>query len=409
MSSCPEQVRMDLMGCHSRLDRESMNPWRVAVLLAAALISSAVWAQSAASFPGVGRAATDKEVKAWDIDVRPDFKGLPAGSGSVKKGQEVWESKCASCHGVFGESTQVFNPLVGGTTAQDVKSGRVARLLDPAYPSRSTMMKVANLSTLWDYINRAMPWTAPKSLTSEEVYAVTGYMLNLAGVVPDDYTLSDKNMRETQALLPNRKGLSTAHALWPGKGLPGQRAKPDVQGSVCMKDCLAEPKLASYLPDYARDAHGNLAEQQRMIGAQHGADTSRPETRAAGSSASPGAAAPALAVPAAMVVAVLAPAAPAAVSVKAPDVKTAAATDGRAAQVLLQKNSCTACHAQASKVLGPSWSDIASKHAGKADYLVTKIKSGGSGQWGPVPMPPQSLNEVEAKAIATWLASGAAR
>ena len=70
----------------------------------------------ASDFPGIGRAATPQEVAAWDIDVRPDFKGLPAGSGSVAKGQEVWEAKCASCHGVFGESNQVFNPLVGGTT-----------------------------------------------------------------------------------------------------------------------------------------------------------------------------------------------------------------------------------------------------------------------------------------------------
>ena len=67
-----------------------------------------------------------KEVAAWDIDVRPDFKGLPAGSGTVAKGQDVWEAKCASCHGVFGESNEVFTPLVGGTTAEDIKTGRVA-------------------------------------------------------------------------------------------------------------------------------------------------------------------------------------------------------------------------------------------------------------------------------------------
>src|SRR5512133_4101324 len=79
-------------------------------------------AQSAGSYPGVGRDATPKEVAAWDIDVRPDFKGLPAGSGSVAKGQEVWEGKCAQCHGVFGDANDVFNPLIGGTTAEDVKT-----------------------------------------------------------------------------------------------------------------------------------------------------------------------------------------------------------------------------------------------------------------------------------------------
>jgi cytochrome c len=73
-------------------------------------------------------------VAAWDIDVRPDFKGLPAGSGSVEKGQDIWEAKCASCHGVFGESNEVFSPLVGGTTKEDVKTGRVANLTRTDFP-----------------------------------------------------------------------------------------------------------------------------------------------------------------------------------------------------------------------------------------------------------------------------------
>ncbi|MGA8785942.1 MAG: c-type cytochrome, partial [Polaromonas sp.] len=99
----------------------------VAVMAAVGLAA----AQTGSSYPGVGRAATPKEVAAWDIDVRPDFKGLPAGSGTVAKGQDVWESKCASCHGVFGDSNEVFSPLIGGTTAEDVKTGRVAKLTDP--------------------------------------------------------------------------------------------------------------------------------------------------------------------------------------------------------------------------------------------------------------------------------------
>ena len=67
-------------------------------------------------------------------------------SGSVARGQEVWESKCASCHGIFGESNSVFSPLVGGTTKDDVKTGRVARLTDPAFPGRTTLMKLATVS-----------------------------------------------------------------------------------------------------------------------------------------------------------------------------------------------------------------------------------------------------------------------
>ena len=183
-----------------------MSRFRNAVLTAVLLALTGLAAAQSPKYPGVGRAATPKEVAKWDIDVRPDFKGLPAGSGSVAKGQDVWESKCAHCHGVFGESGEVFSPLIGGTTAEDVKTGRVANLNRADYPGRTTIMKVATVSTLWDYINRAMPWTNPKSLTTEEVYAVTAFLLNLANVVPDDYVLSDKNMAEVQNRMPNRNG-----------------------------------------------------------------------------------------------------------------------------------------------------------------------------------------------------------
>jgi S-disulfanyl-L-cysteine oxidoreductase SoxD len=231
---------------------------------------------AATNFPGIGRSAAPQEIAAWDIDVRPDFKGLPAGAGSVAKGQEVWEGKCASCHGVFGESNEVFSPLIGGTTAEDIKMGQVANLKRSDYPGRTTLMKASSLSTLWDYINRAMPWTQPKSLSVEEVYAVTAYMLNLGNVVPADFTLSDKNIRDVQKRLPNRNGMTTAHALWPGNELGGS-GKPDVSAKACMKDCAPEPKVHSILPPFARNAHGNLADQNRPVGAQRGADTLRPE------------------------------------------------------------------------------------------------------------------------------------
>lgn len=87
------------------------------VLVAVIAFAATGWAaaQAAEKYPGIGRAATPAEVKAWDIDVRPDFQGLPAGSGTVAKGQDVWEGKCAHCHGVFGESNEFFSPLIGGT------------------------------------------------------------------------------------------------------------------------------------------------------------------------------------------------------------------------------------------------------------------------------------------------------
>jgi cytochrome c551/c552 len=347
---------------------------RDAFLAVTALVCAGwVAAQTANPYTGIGRVATTKEVAAWDIDVRPDFKGLPAGAGSVTKGQEVWESKCASCHGIFGESNEVFMPLIGGTTAEDVKTGRVAKLLDPT-TSRTMLMKLATVSTLWDYINRAMPWNQPKSLTTEDVYAVTAFMLHLGGVIPDDFTLSDKNIAGVQARMPNRNGMTTQHAMWPGNEFNGTR-QPDVRNTACMKNCATEPRVASLLPDFARNAHGNLAEQNRGIGAQHGADTSRPEGQQG--------------------------VAPAATISIVPSVSSAF--------VLTQKNNCMGCHAADKKILGPSYAEIAKKYAGKAEYLVGKIKSGSSGVWGPIPMPAQTLTDADAKAIAAWLATGAGR
>jgi len=346
-----------------------------------------VLAQSPSKYPGIGRDATPKEVAAWDIDVRPDFMGLPAGSGSVAMGQDVWETKCASCHGIFGESGEVFNPIVGGTTAKDIETGRVARLNDAAYPGRTTLMKVSTLSSLWDYISRAMPWTQPKSLSTEEVYAVTAFILNLGGIVPDGFVLSDKNIRDVQQRMPNRNGMSTNHALWPGKEF-GNPARPDTRNVACMSNCITEAKVSSFLPDFARNAHGNLAEQNRKVGPQHGVDTTLPEGRS--SSPSQVALNGALSQP------------------KLASEGTGI-SDSKVVQALLQKYSCNACHGMDKKLVGPSFHDIAKKHAGQVDYLAGKIKSGGQGVWGPVPMPAQALTVPEAKTLASWISSGAGK
>ena len=360
-----------------------MSSFRKVILTTAWLAMAGVALAQSDKYPGLGRVATPQEVAKWDIDVRPDFKGLPAGAGSVAKGQDVWEGKCAHCHGIFGESNEVFSPLVGGTTADDIKSGRVANLTRADFPGRTTLMKVATVSTLWDYINRAMPWTNPKSLSTEEVYAVTAFLLNLGGIVSDDFTLSDKNIAEVQKRMPNRNGMTTAHALWPGKEFGGT-AKADTANTICMKDCIPEPKLASILPTFARNAHGNLAEQNRMVGQQHGADTTRPEGKASAS----------------------APAAQAPAPAPAPKADN---TESKAAIALLGKYSCTACHGVDKKVVGPGFNEVAKKHAGKTDYLAAKIKAGGAGVWGPVPMPPQTLPEADARAIAAWIAKGASK
>lgn len=230
------------------------------------LALSAASAIAQGAFPGIGRPATPSEILAWDIDVRADFTGLPKGSGSAKQGTLIWDAKCASCHGTFGESNAVSLPIVGGTTAKDVESGRVSALQVPD-EALTTLMKLASVSTLWDYINRAMPWEAPKSLTADEVYALSAYILHLGNVVPEDLILSDANIAAVQKRLPNRNGLTRSHGLWDINGTP------DVRNAACMNDCPMERNAASQLPELGRSIQGNMADQNRLIGGVRGSQT----------------------------------------------------------------------------------------------------------------------------------------
>jgi len=346
-------------------------------------------AQSASSnqFTGIGRTATEAEVKAWDIDVRPDLKGLPVGSGKVQDGQTLWDNKCASCHGTFGESNEVFTPLVGGTTAADVKRGRVASLTDPKQPQRSTLMKVATISSLYDYIYRAMPWNAPRSLTADDTYAVLAYMLNLAEILPDDFELSNKNMADVQQLMPNRDGMTREHGLW------RIGDAPDVKAVACMSNCVETVKITSSLPDYARNAHENLAEQNRGYGPFRGADTTRPPVAKLpgsdlGRLASAGST----------------PTNPAALA--SAQALGAAATLMPPAD-LFKKQNCLACHAASSKLVGPSLVEIAAKYksqAGSEAKLTDKVLKGGAGVWGAIPMPAQNqLSAADSLTLVKWI------
>ena len=323
------------------------------LLLALALpLCASVAATAQNKFPGIGRAATVAEIAAWDIDVRPDLKGLPPGSGSVVKGQEIWEAKCASCHGTFGESNEVFTPIIGGTTAADIKSGRVKALLEPV--ARTTFMKVSSISTLWDYINRAMPWNAPKSLHTDEVYAVLAYMLNLADIVSADFVLNEKSMHDVQERLPNRNGKMKYDGLW------NLRGKGDVQNIACMKDCKIDIGITSVLPEFAQNTHGNLAEQQRAVRSARGSETAK--------------------------------------------------SANTAALELATKSNCLVCHDVDKKRVGPSYKEIAAKYSGDAGAeikLVEKVKKGGVGVWGTIPMPANALSDEDLRALLKWVLAGA--
>ena len=213
--------------------------WLEWTVLALFCVAGPVWA--ADRYPGIGRAATAAEVRAWDIDVRADFMGLPEGEGSVARGRALYQAQCVACHGVAGESDAFFTPLVGGTTREDMRTGHAGALVDSATGQRTTFMRLATLSTLFDYIGRAMPWEAPKSLPPNDVYALTAYLLHLAGIVPEAFTLSHRNVAQVQGRLPNRHGMTTDHGLWAGDpaadGGMGNGGVPDIQAERCMNDC----------------------------------------------------------------------------------------------------------------------------------------------------------------------------
>ncbi|WP_298293373.1 c-type cytochrome [Thiomonas sp.] len=325
----------------------------------------------------LGRAATPDEIKAWNIDVRPDFQGLPPGQGSVAQGTKLWEAKCASCHGDFADSNAVFPPIVGAyqATKQDIKTGRVAKLAD-INDGATTIEKLSTVSTLFDYIHRAMPWNMPDSLTWDETYALVAYLLNLANVVPSNFVLTRDNVQQVQDMLPNRNGMIWNHGMWPGKEI-GNGGIPDTHNTDCMKNCAPAPKITSFIPEYALNNNGNLADQYRQWGPIRGMETESKEEQ----------------------------------EKKAKEKAAAANSPGAKVVALLKEKGCIACHSLGdNKLVGPGYKEVAAKYGGKKDMvaeLTTRIIKGGSGVWGSIPMPPQSISEDDAKMIAQWIVDGA--
>ena len=316
-----------------------MSRWRDRAPAAFALALSCAAPVVAAALPtfGFGQPATPAEIAGWDIDVRPDGTGLPRGQGSVAQGQTIYDEKCASCHGTFGESNSYLQ-IAGGVGS-----------LGTDQPVRTTGSKLNYATTLWDYINRAMPFNAPKSLTPDEVYALTAYVLNLNDILPADAVLDQQSLPAVK--MPNRDGLTTAHGFMRRDGVP------DTRNVACMKNCAPEIRLTSELPDYARDQHGDIALQARALAVAPAATASRSGLDAARAAA------------------------------------------------------CTACHGITEKLVGPSFRSIGEKYAGEGtaeSRLVAKVKAGGGGIWGPAPMPAQTqLPDADAHALVQWILAGA--
>lgn len=140
---------------------------------------------------GIGHEASPQEIAGWAISVRPDGQGLPPGKGSVKDGEPLYVERCAACHGEFGESAGRWPILSGG--AGSLASHDPVKSVGSYWPYASTLL---------DYIRRAMPYGAAQSLTNDELYAITAYVLYLNDVIKDEtFELSDKNFATIK--LPN--------------------------------------------------------------------------------------------------------------------------------------------------------------------------------------------------------------
>jgi cytochrome c len=169
---------------------------------------------------GVGGTPSPEQIAGWDIDVRPDGEGLPEGRGSVSEGRQVYESRCVSCHGTNGEGP--MDRLVGGTNS--LASEKPVKTVGSYWPYATT---------LFDYVHRAMPFDEPQSLSADEVYAVSAYVLNMNGLVPDDAVMDAQTLANVQ--MPNRDGFY------------GPDPRPDVTNMPCMSGC--EPLI----PDLGKD------------------------------------------------------------------------------------------------------------------------------------------------------------
>lgn len=190
---------------------------QVLLLLAAAGVAACATqapsvSTSSAPPPKLGKPISERELVAWNIDVRtPDGLGLPAGSGTVAAGKIVYDAQCAACHGADAKGGTMFGTMVGGIGSFTTNT----RVLTPG-----SMYPYAPI--LFDYIKRAMPMTAPQSLSDDETYAVTGYLLHLNGLVPADATMNKQALVALQ--MPNRDGFIVDD-------------RPDVKAVRCMSNC----------------------------------------------------------------------------------------------------------------------------------------------------------------------------
>jgi len=169
----------------------------------------------------LGRVALSQEIAAWDIDVRPDGLGLPVGSGNAADGADLYDANCGSCHGDFGEGTGRWPVLAGGYDT-----------LTEERPEKTIGSYWPYLSTVYDYIRRSMPFGNARSLSDNDVYAITAYILYLNDLEDENFELSSENFSSVR--LPNENNF-----------IPDNRTNETYrnvsEAQVCMANCISTP------------------------------------------------------------------------------------------------------------------------------------------------------------------------
>ena len=168
---------------------------------------------------GLGRPALPGELAAWDIDIRPDGLGLPEGAGDVETGEALFSERCAICHGEFGEGVDRWPKLAGGDGT-----------LTDDDPVKTVGSYWPHLSTVWDYVHRAMPFGNAHTLTVDETYAVVAYILYSNDLVDDGFTLTRDNFLSVR--MPNADGFFTDDRA--------TTELPQFSKAPCMTDCKTE-------------------------------------------------------------------------------------------------------------------------------------------------------------------------
>ena len=180
-------------------------------IAASALFATALIAQS--NQPQIGRTPDPELVKQWDITVLPSGEGLPAGSGTPMQGEAIYAAKCAGCHGEHGEGKAPTGvTLVGGIGT-----------LATAKPVKTIGSYWPYATSVWDYIHRSMPYTAPGTLSADDTYAVTAFLLFRNGIIPADQAMDKDTLPKVH--MPNRDGFIPDSRPDVGKGASGSAPK----------------------------------------------------------------------------------------------------------------------------------------------------------------------------------------